>query len=269
MQGNQMSIRLIGVLAKIERANKHIMDLEREVSAFIEDNPGRELLACDTDPETGDIIYRVKYNRPIPIAIQLIAGDIAHNLRSALDHLVWQLVEAGGGRPNGFTALPVCKDTEHFQSRKTTKKVAGIAPEAKRLVELMQPYNALDNMLLAITEVNNFDKHRLLFVVAKKITATRVGIGERTAASLPPGAGTVLDLTFDWITDGDTPRLLKEGDVFVRFVDCRSHPDCNLDFAYDIVFSEPEIVRNSPICKFFREVSDWVLGVVDQFRPHL
>src|SRR5918995_3001656 len=95
--------RLAGVRLKIERARKHIRDLETETSAYLNSSPHPYQLRAEDDPATGDEVYRVRVLFPIPESIPLIVGDAVHNLRSALDHLAWQLVESGGGEPGRDT----------------------------------------------------------------------------------------------------------------------------------------------------------------------
>jgi hypothetical protein len=42
---------------------------------------------------------RVRQFRPVPAAISLTAGDAAHNIRSALDHLAWAAVAPSAQAP--------------------------------------------------------------------------------------------------------------------------------------------------------------------------
>lgn len=49
-----------------------------------------------------------------PIEWSVIAGEIVHDLRSALEHLVWQLVEATGGKPSTSNHWPVAATKQQF-----------------------------------------------------------------------------------------------------------------------------------------------------------
>ena len=55
----------------------------------------------------------------------LILGDLLHNLRSALDHLAWQLVVDGGGTPSQDTNFPVCCST---QVSRVQRSLSGAQP---------------------------------------------------------------------------------------------------------------------------------------------
>src|SRR5260370_29058031 len=97
--------RLFGIRAKIERAKYHIDELASRAQAFAEGN--ENCLVAEDDPQTGEKVYRIRLRAPLPALVPLIIGDAAHNLRSSLDHLAWQLVEANGGTPGRQTIYPL------------------------------------------------------------------------------------------------------------------------------------------------------------------
>jgi len=78
------------ILAKSERAERHIYDLQREWNTFKESNPYRVI--HEDDINIGQRIYRICEVWEIPCRISIIAGDAIHNLRCALDHLAYQMV---------------------------------------------------------------------------------------------------------------------------------------------------------------------------------
>src|SRR5258708_16555502 len=91
--------RVSRVRLKIKSAEKHIEDLEIAIQRFIGSKPykiGAKPHPVVAIEHTTLFIEEVK---PVPNDIALILGNAIHNLRSALDHLAWQLVEAGGGTP--------------------------------------------------------------------------------------------------------------------------------------------------------------------------
>jgi hypothetical protein len=50
--------------------------------------------------EAGSASLYVSDVKSVPDDISPIIGDAIHNLRTALDYLMWQLVESGGGVPD-------------------------------------------------------------------------------------------------------------------------------------------------------------------------
>lgn len=89
--------RLILVQVKIKRAEKHLRDLATEVL------PLTDTTILTTDPNTGlppnpIVIFSPNNFQKVPTLsfnVVAIAGDVIHNLRSALDHLARQLVLVG------------------------------------------------------------------------------------------------------------------------------------------------------------------------------
>src|SRR5579863_169632 len=90
---------------KIKRADKHIAELQAAILAFKATNPHE--VTAKRDPNTRKLIYYVHKADPVPDDIALIAGDVLQNLRSAVDHLAYQLVLVAGGTPDIQTSFPI------------------------------------------------------------------------------------------------------------------------------------------------------------------
>jgi hypothetical protein len=50
------------------------------------------VIGADIDKEKREVTIFVEVRKPCPGTWSIIIGEMVHNLRSALDHLVWQLV---------------------------------------------------------------------------------------------------------------------------------------------------------------------------------
>ena len=85
---------LAGINAKIERAREGIQSLEADISAYCEFQ--RRQIIFDWSQPKEHFLGR---HSSVPISYSIRIGEIAYNLRSALDHLIWQLVRANGKRP--------------------------------------------------------------------------------------------------------------------------------------------------------------------------
>lgn len=93
-----------GSRIKVERAKKHIGDLDPKVLAFLVRRPYKTV--SEDDPETGDQVWYIKIAETPPIQWGAIVGDVIHNLRSSLDVLVNQLVYASGWTPSDNLGFP-------------------------------------------------------------------------------------------------------------------------------------------------------------------
>jgi len=92
-------------------------------------------------------------------------GEVAHSLRSALDHLAWQLVIAAGNSPNNRTQFPICERYPEkrvfkclaYPRKKGRLRINGEVPlRALALIEAVQPYHGTDDAL-RIGAINKLD----------------------------------------------------------------------------------------------------------------
>ena len=136
--GPQTSLQ--GVGGKIERAREHFDDLKETVAAW-ERSPTHSFSATVVEhkPE-GEQHTTIQHAAPLSPRIPFIVGDIVHNLRSTLDHLVCQLAVAAG-KPEACkntTQFPVCLSADDWA--KSRRRVAALRPDAVAAIEGLQPY---------------------------------------------------------------------------------------------------------------------------------
>ena len=174
-----MKPSLDGVREKIKRAKKHVDELELLVEEFKRDNSKR--VAFKYDPEIGKHVAQVEVPSPPPLAWSVIIGDIMHNLRSALEHLAWQLELAAGRIPDRGTEFPIYWDATKFQDAVKRGVPNRFPNDAWRVIEQLQPCRNGDrypfHALYRLHELNRRDKHQLLtltstFLPFPTLTAT-------------------------------------------------------------------------------------------------
>ena len=85
---------LAGPLARIERADELVTDLEKALRAFLSDRPYTVEERRDDNPQARTFV--VTSLRDIPARPRVIAGEIAHHLRASLDLLAYQLLLNAG-----------------------------------------------------------------------------------------------------------------------------------------------------------------------------
>ena len=125
---------------------------------------------------TGEIVRPM----PDPTMWAVLLGDAVHNLRSALDHLIWQLVLVNTGK-DGSTdnQFPICDTGEGYWNpgkngspSQRTRRLKGVSREHMAIIDTFQAYrnyearnqNRLDP-LATLRDLSNHDKHRLLHVL--------------------------------------------------------------------------------------------------------
>jgi hypothetical protein len=132
------------VLFKMARAKDHFEELHRSVTAFYRSLEGEATLG------------------EIPVNFGLIAGDCLQNMRSALDYLVTELVEANGNKPNTKHMFPIALTQDQYEQN-VKQKLHGIHPRAEIYINAVQPYLLEDpkrSALYALDELTNLNKHR-------------------------------------------------------------------------------------------------------------
>lgn len=166
-----------GIAEKLKRSNENILNLNSEIDAFIQNGE------YPTIPYQDDEMWQkaMEYHRtkPIPLRFSVLSGEIIHQMRSCLDHIVWHF-SSSVARLNhsGAIEFPVFEvkpdPMKKNEIERYSRKVQGISNTAVlNLIEKMQPYNAgpnaADDPLLVVHNMDRFDKHRELAIVDSSV----------------------------------------------------------------------------------------------------
>jgi hypothetical protein len=129
---------LDGVRIKIARAQLHLRALREGLDEFARSKPYS--IVVETDPKTGDQLFKVTDEPAVPPDFPEI-GDILYNLRSALDHLAYQLVIGGAAKiaPTKRTSFPIYDDAALFADPQAQAKMRGMDDAVRMRIEWYQP----------------------------------------------------------------------------------------------------------------------------------
>lgn len=170
-----MTLDPTGPRAKAERGREHLNALYGELPTFFEPYTKREPVYHSFDGTWHTVNLRPVIEK-LPLRWSLICGDAIHNLRSALDHLVRELVLAGDGKPGKWNSFPIYTDSEDFDRDVRFRKknrgwgpLEGIDPggQAWAAIEQAQPYysgHPPGDPLAMLKTLDDMDKHRTLIV---------------------------------------------------------------------------------------------------------
>ena len=192
------SIDLSGPRAKLSRALELREELAGYIQRTLEPSGNRPSLALRTDNATKEYVIYVDHVPDLAAfhtRVGLLVGDIVYNLRSALDHLVYQLalINTGGNvaRPER-TQFPIC-DSRLLYEKAASADLAEVAPDHKQVIESFQPYHPMEenisvglyfHPLAMLRDLSNTDKHRFITPV------------------LIPSTGLSLDGPSQWLAEG-------------------------------------------------------------------
>jgi hypothetical protein len=254
---------LEGCRAKIERAKEHFHVLYREYAEFFADGPFD--FANYNNPAAGETVYLAKISRQPPMRWGILAGEIVHQLRSALDLLAWQLVCDGGGDPRtgpGGTGFPICKTPDGYE-QSSRVKLKGASENAVRAIENIQPYNKpedIGRLLLLLHELDIRDKHQVLNVA---VGAFRGGVV--TYSNL---AEEVKVLQYK--AEPHVPvASIKDGDVLLRHPmrGSESEPGASGRFNFGVAFEHSGPANGEPLVTTLSLLVQAMDQLMTMFRP--
>ncbi len=155
---------------KMERARFHLQFLDQAVAQFARriDSGDAYQVSIEYEPEAGEHVFRLRVlEEPPSVLWGIVAGDVIHNMRSALDHLIEQLTIRHSGRPLAKTEFPVFVDADKFGGRERSM-IGGCSPAVREAIRDLQPYHRNDpttDPLWKLHDLWNMDKHRVVPIV--------------------------------------------------------------------------------------------------------
>jgi hypothetical protein len=173
---------LYGIRLKLDRAKQQIHSLRSELKAFVQSQPYGLIRQYDAELRTLKFLLVMK--RPYPGGWGVQVGEIAHNFRSALDHLIWELVIHETGAPPTVTKtqFPIF-ETEAGYLKRTPEFLHGVGGDAKALIESLQPFRTGEGVrspLWQLLKLSDFDKHRTLHLAGAKNQAAQLKLSGLT-----------------------------------------------------------------------------------------
>ena len=162
--------------AKLDRARRQIGEAKGMSTEFFGQPKNQVLISATLDPTDDHHVVRITKVPPTEDfyrQLSVVIGDAVHNLRSALDHLVYHLAELNCGCEPHFprkTQFPICNSRRDFDQQDGTGEVAADHVEQ---IESFQPYNGMGSRpdsysgpyihpLTLLNRMSNQDKHRQL-----------------------------------------------------------------------------------------------------------
>jgi hypothetical protein len=219
---------LAGCVAKLNRAEDQLHLVKDAINEFL--TSGFLELAPDID-RRGRLVARVREVRDPGERLSLLIGECAYSLRSALDHLSYQLALVNVGQPLSdraarASAFPIYGSGPKYK-RHAAAKVFAMSRGAQTEIERLQPYHRRKNpdavALLVLDELCNVDKHRMLHPTGAMLVGSQFQL---------QGTG-----FFELRSIEVFPRILKSGAMLARFTG-RFEDDVTITshMRHDVVF---------------------------------
>lgn len=158
--------------AKLNRVPEKIKAIKTHSDTYIAQNPPQ--IVMDGNGKT-----TLDMSVPVPPDISVLIGEILYQLRSALDHLAFHLVElnpSGAILPVGWEdrcQFPLVLDLKIGETPPLPlgrfENLPSISAKAHAFIESVQPYygvGKVNNCLRFLKELSNRDKHRYLILTS-------------------------------------------------------------------------------------------------------
>jgi len=238
---------------KIHWANKQIEDLQASLNA-VESHPYP--VTVKRDSKTRERVYYATKVPDISSDFALGAGDILHNLRSALDHLACALVLANRGRITSRTEFRIVENAPRTNKDRArlAGKIEGMREEAKNYIHSVQPYQQGNkaNALRRLHKLNIIDKHRLVLTFA--IAMVKFNSGQHWRATRVGKE----DAPDHWVMT--MVPLFEEGQrLLVDPPDARINE--NPGIRLQVVVNEVGVCENEPLIQLLKTSLYWVQGI--------
>lgn len=195
--------------------------LNERMQRFRETDP--YLIIRELERDGAEHVYRLEIRGQPPLYLGTIVGDVLHNLRSALDSIVWDLsadaIPTLTENERQRISFPIADRDEYLDRT----RFAYVSPEAaKTEIEHSQPYGEWDpewgppahHPLWRLREWSNLDKHRFVHAVP----------------SLVYGATWIYpeELEFEQAQHPFGP--FEDGAELTRFIFREPHPEVDMSF---------------------------------------
>jgi hypothetical protein len=150
-----------GPKLKIERAKRHISDLNTLSESFFKRKPYQVVREGEFE---GKVRRIVRVHEHIPEEFPLLIGDAVHNLRASLDILACDLVRLNGGNVKNVY-FPFCEIPADYELMIKKRHLDRASPDIVDLFRTFRPYPGGDDSLRGIHDLDVADKHQLIIPV--------------------------------------------------------------------------------------------------------
>jgi len=168
--------------AKLGRAEELLNHLNTEVRAWLNFKPYSGVPTHNAEMTHYAITARV-HREPDIVRWSLQVADIVHNLRCALDHMLWAIV-VHESLPND----PVGAGADHLQfpiwecppNSDARRNIRCLSQPVRAAIKFVQPYHAVFthplpiHPLILLNDIDNRNKHRLLHLAISSAASGKV-----------------------------------------------------------------------------------------------
>lgn len=242
---------------KVERADQHLQCLGSIIANFKNLDPYRlqeELKMTDPIKSAAGVIpaqlayhYKIINLHPLPSDINVVFGDVIHNLRSALDYIAFDLATKYGANRN-FTGFPFHESSENFINEIKNGRLSCVPDALKSVFLATETFrNGKGANLWHLNKLDIIDKHRML-LASEFITGLTVG-------SPIPGMD-----AFNSYFSNRNPH------GYLCVTTNRLLPNKETKLNFDIVIAEMDHFLDHPLLNVLNQLKNETITVIEHFE---
>ena len=125
---------------KISNAMRHLSHLRRVIDEYSARQEKYVKVHYDSHGMRNFVLTHAPED--IPPDVEPVIGDILHNCRSSLDHIMWEMIKIAGGQPDRHTQFPVFSSGGEFDNFKRDKRRQWqlLPQRMQAIIEREQPF---------------------------------------------------------------------------------------------------------------------------------
>lgn len=236
-------LSLSGSHRKIERADRHIQELNASLIAFFK----TDFYRLQINPNAAGQDVLTFDSKPLPCDIPLVIGDAIHNLRAALDLMACEIVVKAGGTCTRYTNFPVRDTRQELVGTLNGGEIKVAGQDICDLIlDVIKPYKGGNDPLWSLHQLDIIDKHRLLIPVVSVTQLSGISAHDDNNNRFE-------DLTF---LVGEGGRLNAIATSAKLHITNYGQP------AFGVFFRQGEPFENQPVVPTLHQLAQIVTGVV-------
>lgn len=255
---------LAGPVARCWQADKRLRELNAEFQTFLTDTYS---VSVEVDDENWKRVI-LRASRPLPGAFGLLASEVGHHLRAALNELVTDLCVLDtrnqvSNRQRKGSSFPMYSDEKAYRTPRARRSGPLISPRDEYLscvsdphrtvIDGHQPFN--DPLIAELQSLSNPDKHEGLEIGILLPLAAQNTIRQHVP-------GTIQDMEF-WFRD---PAQWIEDDAMIFAIRPIPDPTAKVDvegnLAFEVAFGECRVTGTR-----LGQITGHVFEIIEGFRP--
>lgn len=163
-----MAHPLDGATLRVERAVKHFDEFCQMFDSFRQANIDKVSIKHDAGPPQR-LPVRFDSSLVIPSRLSLPPSDCIHNLRAALDYLIYELAFLDSRAIQDGTQFPIEDCPKVFHKRRRDTYLCGLSDNHVRAINSLQPYRGVE-WTKTLRSISNPDKHRHLVMLRPQLS---------------------------------------------------------------------------------------------------